>query len=69
MSDTVPDHSSLTRIRDRLGVECFAVVFEHVVEQCRRAGLVDGKRIITDASLVERMRRRANWRGENSRKK
>ena len=53
LSDTVPDHSSLTRIRERLGVACFAVVFEQVVEQCRRAGLVDGKRIITDASLVE----------------
>ena len=51
MSDAVPDHSSLTRIRDRLGVGCFAAVFEHVVEQCREAGLVDGKRIITDASF------------------
>ena len=53
MSDTVPDHSSLTRVRDRLGVGCFAVVFEQIVEQCRAAGLVPGKRIITDASLVE----------------
>ena len=53
LSDAVPNHSSLTRIRDRLGVECFAAVFEHVVEQCRSAGLVEGKRIITDASLVE----------------
>ncbi len=53
MSDAVPDHSSLTRIRDRLGVGCFEAVFEHVVEQCREAGLVEGKRIITDASLVE----------------
>ena len=32
---------------------CFAAVFEHVVEQCCEAGLVDGKRIITAASLVE----------------
>ena len=53
MSDAVPDHSSLTRIRDRLGVACFAAVFEHIVEQCCEAGLVDEKRIITDASLVE----------------
>ena len=53
MSDTVPDHSSLTRVRDRLGVGCFAVVFERIVEQCREAGLVPGKQIITDASLVE----------------
>ena len=53
MSDEVPDHSSLTRVRDRLGVGCFASVFEQIVEQCRDAGLVPGKRIITDASLVE----------------
>ena len=53
MSDVVPDHSSLTRIRDRLGVGCFEAVFERVIEQCREAGLVEGKRIITDASLVE----------------
>ena len=53
MSDTVLDHSSLTRIRDRLGVGSFEAVFEQIVEQCRDAGLVPGKRIIADASLVE----------------
>ena len=53
MSDAVPDHSSLSRIRDRLGEACFQEVFEKMVEQCRMAGLVPGKRIITDASLVE----------------
>ena len=53
MSDTVLDHSSLTRIRDRLGVGSFEAIFEQIVEQCRDAGLVPGERIITDASLVE----------------
>ena len=52
MNDAVPDHSSLTRIWDRLGVGYFASVFEHVVEQSREAGLVDGKRIITDVNLM-----------------
>ena len=52
IGNTILDHSSLTRIRDRLGVGCFAAVFEQIVEQCRAAGLVPGKRIITDASLV-----------------
>ena len=51
-TDAVPDHSSLSRVRDRLGVACFQEVFENIVEQCRGAGLVPGKRIITDASLV-----------------
>ena len=53
MSDAMPDHSSLTRVRDRLGVACFAQVFEQIVEQCRDAGLVPGEQIITDATLVE----------------
>ena len=53
LSNVVPDHSSLTRIRERLGVGCLEAVFERVVEQCRDAGLVEGKRIITDASLIE----------------
>ena len=53
LSDAVPEHSSLTRIRDRLGVGCFEAVFERVVEQCRDAGLVQRKCIVTDASLIE----------------
>ena len=53
LDDAVPDHSSLTRVRDRLGVSCFEEVFGKIVEQCRVAGLVPGKRLITDATLVE----------------
>ena len=53
LSDKMPDHSSLVQVRDRLRAACFAEVFKQIVEQCRAAGLVPGKRIITDASLVE----------------
>ena len=51
--DEVPDHSSLTRIRDRFGEKCFEEVFKKIVEQCKKAGLVPGKRAIVDATLVE----------------
>ena len=53
LSDAVPNHSSLTRFRDRLGAECFEEIFEQIVEQCRAAGLVPGDSTITDASLIE----------------
>ena len=40
LGDDVPDHSSLTRIRDRLGEEVFEAVFRRIVAQCQEKGLV-----------------------------
>src|SRR3954463_8649800 len=40
LDEPLPDHSSLTRIRKRLGLAIFERFFEHVVELCQRAGLV-----------------------------
>ena len=53
LDDKVPDHSSLSRIRDRYGSEIFEKFFDKVVEECRTNGLVKGERIMTDASLIE----------------
>jgi transposase len=51
LADVVPDHSSLTRIRDRLGEEVFASVFRQIVALCRKKGLVhDECRVMTDAT-------------------
>ncbi|MBI2604962.1 MAG: transposase, partial [Deltaproteobacteria bacterium] len=33
LEDEVPDHSSLTRIRDRLGEETFKTLFEKIIDQ------------------------------------
>jgi transposase len=53
LADVVPDHSSLTRIRDRLGEEVFASVFRQIVALCRKKGLVhDECRVMTDATLI-----------------
>ena len=41
-NELLPDHSSLTRIRERYGIQIFRRFFEAVVEQCRQAGLVWG---------------------------
>jgi len=44
LDEPLPDHSSLTRIRTRYGVEVFRRFFETIVEQCQAAGLVWGSR-------------------------
>jgi len=52
LDEPLPDHSSLTRIRGRYGVEIFRRFFEAVVEQCQQAGLVWGKELYVDATKV-----------------
>ena len=51
--EPVPDHSSLTNIRDRYGFEVFQKFFEHIVELCIEAGLVWGKEFYFDGSMVK----------------
>src|SRR5919199_3168672 len=52
LDEALPDHSSLTRIRTRLGVQVFQRFFERVVELCQQVGLVWGKELIFDATQV-----------------
>ena len=53
LGEPLPDHSSLTRIRDRYGLEIFHRFFEAVVEQCIASGLVWGQELYFDATKVE----------------
>ncbi len=39
LTEALPDHSSLTRIRERYGLDVFRRFFEAIVEQCVAAGL------------------------------
>jgi transposase len=52
LHEKLPDHSSLTRIRQRWGEERFRRVFERTVEACLAAGLVNGETVHTDATLI-----------------
>jgi len=52
LDEPLPDHSSLTRIRARLGLPIFQRFFERVVELCQQAGLVWGKELFFDATQV-----------------
>jgi transposase len=52
LTDALPDHSSLTRIRERFGLVVFRRFFERIVEQCIAAGLVWGHDLYIDATKV-----------------
>jgi transposase len=53
LDEELPDHSSLTRIRQRLGIDLFQRFFEQVVDLCQEAGLVWGRELYVDATKVE----------------
>jgi transposase len=52
LHEALPDHSSLTRIRQRWGEDVFRRVFTRVVRQCQAAGLVSAETVHIDASLI-----------------
>ncbi len=53
LDDEIPDHSVLSKARKRWGVDVFQRFFTQVVGQCVAAGLVDGKKLHVDASLID----------------
>lgn len=58
LENKVPDHSSLTKIRDRYGEEIygeemFEEFFTEIVNCCKKHGLVKGERIITDGTIID----------------
>jgi IS5 family transposase len=52
LHEKLPDHSSLTRIRQRWGVRRFERIFERIVLICVEAGLVSGETVHFDATLI-----------------
>lgn len=53
LDDEVPNHSVLSKARARWGEEVFRDLFVRTVQQCVAAGLVDGKKLHIDSSLVQ----------------
>ena len=70
LGEPLPDHSSLTRIRERYGVDVFRRFFDAIVEQCQKEKLVWGKELYIDNTQVNakdwhglrRFRLRRLWR-------
>ncbi len=52
LGEPLPDHSSLTRIRERYGVEVFRRFFDVIVEQCQQEKLVWGRELYIDGTQV-----------------
>jgi transposase len=52
LGEELPDHSSLTKIRQRWGEEKFRRIFIKTVEQCAKSGLIGGEMSHVDASLI-----------------
>lgn len=53
LESAVPDHSVLSKARRRWGPEAFEGFFEAIVWQCLESGLVEGKKLFCDSSLVD----------------
>ena len=53
LDEPVPDHSSLSKIRERYGWEVFQRFFERIVELCIQAGLVWGEELYFDSTKVQ----------------
>ena len=53
LDEPLPDHSSLSKIRSRYGLDAFHRFFERVVELCIEAGLVEGEELYLDATKVD----------------
>lgn len=53
LTENTPDHSSLTRIRDRLPIEIHAEVFQFVLRLANEKGLLKGKAAAVDSTTLE----------------
>ena len=58
LHEALPDHSSLTRIRQLWGAERFRAIFERSVQACIAARIATGEVVHVDASLI---RADASW--------
>lgn len=53
LDEATPEHSSMTVIRQRLGSECYARVFAVVLAALQRHGLLKGRHLGIDSSVIE----------------
>ena len=53
LTAATPDHSSLTRVRDRLPLEVHTAVFRFVLQLAAEKGLLRGKTVAVDATTLE----------------
>jgi transposase len=52
LHESLPEHSSLTKIRQRWGQDKFKKIFQKTVKMCIDAGLVSGETVHIDSTLI-----------------
>lgn len=52
LEDDLPDHSTLSRALDRFGDEVFNELFERSICQCQTSGLIEGRVLHVDATMI-----------------
>jgi transposase len=53
LDSEIPNHSVLSKARARWGVKAFKHFFERIVWQSMEAGLIDGRKLFVDSSLID----------------
>lgn len=53
LDDEIPNHSVLSKARGRWGKDAFEKFFTRTIAQCAQAGLVDGRKLHVDSSLID----------------
>jgi len=53
LDERTPDESTLRKTRQKMPVEVFTAVFDYVLDVCQRHGLLRGRALGTDSSLVD----------------
>ena len=53
LTEDTPDHSSLTRVRDRLPLKIHTTVFQLVLKLADQKGLIKGKTVAVDSTTLE----------------
>ena len=53
LDSEIPNHSILSKARKKWGVQIFQDFFERIVLQCVEAGMINGKKIFVDSSLID----------------
>jgi len=53
LTESTPDHSTLSVIRNRIPLQVYSKIFSIVLEALKKAGLVKGKNLSLDSSVME----------------
>jgi len=53
LDSVIPDHSVLSKARRRWGERTFEQVFTHVLDRCEQAGLLQGRTVHADSTLLK----------------